>query len=199
MLNRPYQNRVNPLGDIVAAKVRGNLLGNRGCLHDETGKLTRQNSSKPWIYCTTESEVFRPFSINPGEYTRLFFKDEASALAAGHRPCAQCLRPRFKAYREAAEKYLGAKSGTMRAPKIDTILRSQRLNTEPFEQSNISGLPDGVLLTNHGKIWMTENGTLVPWVWGDVDNTVGWLDCRLLTPSLSIGVLKNGFNATSII
>jgi len=89
----PLQNRVTPLGDLVADPARGLVYGNRGCLHDEAGRIRRRYAGKRWIACRLEFRGWRRGALlQPGRFTELFFLDEATAFAAGHRPCALCRR-----------------------------------------------------------------------------------------------------------
>ena len=102
MERRPLQNRVLPTGDIVAEPTRGTLMGNRGCLHDADRALgVARWRSKAWICCTLTWKDVRRDPMPPGRWTALFFLDEATALVAGHRPCAYCRRADFLAYAEA--------------------------------------------------------------------------------------------------
>src|SRR5262249_39098275 len=98
----PLQNRVTPTGEIVADPGRGLLMGNRGCLHDPARTLgvTRWRS-KLWICCLLVWKDVRRDPMPPGRWTALFFLDEVTALAAGHRPCAYCRRPDYLAFAEA--------------------------------------------------------------------------------------------------
>ena len=91
------QNRVTPLGELVADPARGLVYGNRGCLHDAAGRIRRRYQVTRWIACRLEFRDRRRSPLmQPGRYTELFFLDEATALAAGHRPCAECrASPRF--------------------------------------------------------------------------------------------------------
>ena len=95
----PHQNRVDPFGRLVADPVRGAWFGNRGCLHDDEGQIRRFHSGRRWIYCRLEFKGRQRELLQPGRYTELFFLDEATAFAAGHRPCAECLRDRFNEFR----------------------------------------------------------------------------------------------------
>ena len=89
----PLQNRVTPLGELIADPARGLVYGNRGCLHDEHGRIRRRYQVKRWIACRLEFRGWhRGPLMQPGRFTELFFLDEATALAAGHRPCALCRR-----------------------------------------------------------------------------------------------------------
>src|SRR5215218_6986529 len=95
------QNRVTPLGDLVAEPARGLVYGNRGCLHDEQGRIRRRFAVKRWIACRLEFRGRRRSPLQqPGRYTELFFLDEVTALAAGHRPCAECRREDYDRFRE---------------------------------------------------------------------------------------------------
>ena len=89
----PLQNRVTPLGELIADPARGLVYGNRGCLHDEDGRIRRRFATKRWIACRLRFRGWRRHPLmRPGGFTELFFLDEATALAAGHRPCALCRR-----------------------------------------------------------------------------------------------------------
>lgn len=91
----PKRNRVTPAGEIVAVAERGTLMGNRGVLHAAAGDIRRTWQLKRWIACVLTFKGRRRSVMAPGRYTELFFLDEATALAAGHRPCAECRRDRF--------------------------------------------------------------------------------------------------------
>src|SRR5688500_8008085 len=95
----PRQNRVTPFGELIAAPARGTLMGNRGCLHDGDQRIRRLFVGKRWIHCVLEFKGRRRQVMAPGRYTELFFLDESTALAAGHRPCAECQRDRYLEFR----------------------------------------------------------------------------------------------------
>src|SRR4051812_22922724 len=87
------QNRVNPAGDLVANSSRAaTLMGNRGCLHDAAGNIVRRSARPAWVSCLLSSQGIRRPLMTPGHYTELFFLDDPTALAAGHRPCFTCRR-----------------------------------------------------------------------------------------------------------
>ena len=97
----PLQNRVAPSGEIFAS-ARGTFMGNRGgAIHNDGRKIVRQYAGRRWITCLLEFKGRRRTVMSPGRYTELFFLDEAVALAAGHRPCAECRRGRFNAFKTA--------------------------------------------------------------------------------------------------
>src|SRR2546423_14641693 len=97
----PRQNRVTPSGNIIATTDRGMFMGNRGVLHDAEGHIRRAWQLKRWIVCVLAFKGRKRQVTTPGRYTELFFLDEATALAAGHRPCAEGRRDRFNAFRMA--------------------------------------------------------------------------------------------------
>src|SRR5258708_7610528 len=98
----PLQNRVDPRGVIFRSTARGTFMGNRGgALHNDNREIVRQFKDRRWIACLLEFKGRRRLVMSPGRYTELFFLDEAVALAAGHRPCAECRRERFNAFKNA--------------------------------------------------------------------------------------------------
>jgi hypothetical protein len=137
----PLQNRVTPLGELVAVPERGLVYGNRGCLHDEQQRIRRQWQVKRWIACRLEFRGrHRADPMPPGRYTGLFFLDEATALAAGHRPCAECRREDYIRYLELAAE--------TRADPLDARLHAERLG--PRAESPLADLPDGAFVLRDG-------------------------------------------------
>src|SRR3954471_24783212 len=122
------QNRVTPLGDLVATPERGTFMGNRGVLHDDEGRIQRAWQLKRWIVCVLEFRGRKRRVMTPGRYTELFFLDEATALAAGPRPCAECRHARFVALCNAwtAAHPEGATSARPTARGIDGRLHGER-------------------------------------------------------------------------
>lgn len=148
----PLQNRVTPFGEIVAVPERGTMMGNRGILHDADGRVRRPWASKLWICCLLEFQGRRDPVMAPGHYTRLFFLDEPTALAAGHRPCAFCRRDAYLAFRAAwaaGNGHLGLGS-TPRAVEMDRVLHEERVGaggSKRLHRAELSSLPDGVFVT----------------------------------------------------
>src|SRR5438132_8550851 len=92
-LRMPLQNRVTPLSELIVDPARGLVYGNRGCLHDDRGRIRRRFATRRWIACRLQFKGWhRKAMMQPGKFTELFFLDEATAFAAGHRPCALCRR-----------------------------------------------------------------------------------------------------------
>src|SRR5580692_8691892 len=138
------QNRVTPFGDLIATPERGTFLGNRGVLHDAEGRIKRAWQLKRWIVCVLEFRGRKRSVMTPGHYTELFFLDEATALAAGHRPCAECRHARFLDFCNAWKKGHSAKGGSARptADEIDSRLHTERLALDHSKHSFVAALDE---------------------------------------------------------
>jgi hypothetical protein len=151
-----------PSGEIVATPERGTLLGNRGLLHDCEGRIVRPWREKRWIACVLDCKGRRRTVRSPGRYTELFFLDEATALAAGHRPCAECRRGQFDAFRDARLKGNGG-AAPVTAGDIDRRLHAERLGpggTKRTFQAALDELSDGVFVRLPGdeRPWLLCTG-----------------------------------------
>jgi len=128
----PRQNRVTPFGSIIAIPERGTFMGNRGVLHNAEGHIRRAWQVKRWIVCVLEFRGRKRTVMTPNSYTELFFLDEATALAAGHRPCAECRHSRFldfcNAWRSGHPKADSLHRPT--ADEIDNRLHTERLTAD---------------------------------------------------------------------
>ena len=163
----PRRNRVTPLGELIAVRERGLVYGNRGCLHDASGEIRRRYAVRRWIACRLRFRGRRRTGLMmPGRYTELFFLDEATALAAGHRPCAECRR---EDYDRLLEIWATLHPGDRGADAIDTRLHGERIapgTTARREQAPVPGssLPDGTLvLGGDGAPWLVRGRELALW------------------------------------
>ena len=158
----PLQNRVTPLGELIATPERGLVYANRGCLHDAGGRIRRSYNGKRWIACQLEFRGWqRPALLMPGRFTELFFLDEATALAAGHRPCALCRRADYEHLRAVwAEPDAGADAidERLHAERLDARTRGRRLHQVPFGE-----LPDGAFVMRDDEPWLVRGGRLLAW------------------------------------
>jgi hypothetical protein len=161
----PLQNRVTPLGELVADPARGLVYGNRGCLHDDDGRIRRSYATKRWIACRLEFRGWkRGALLQPGKFTELFFLDEATALAAGHRPCALCRREdynRFSAiWRELHSGEAGADAidARLHDERVDPITRRHRVH-----ETAIEGLPEGAFVLHEGAPFLVLGRQLAGW------------------------------------
>jgi len=158
------RNRVDPSGRLFANPSKdATLMGNRGCLHDGNKNVVRERTSlKRWISCTLEPRFGVRTRMQPGCYTELFFLDEATALAAGHRPCPQCRR---EAYRRFTAAWLAAGlSDTISAVVMDKALDAERRGTQRTTV-NPAHLPDGAMVRQpgDGSFQLVYEGRLFPW------------------------------------
>lgn len=165
----PLQNRVLPTGEIVAGPGRGLLMGNRGTLHDDDRRLrTARWRSKAWICCRLDWKDVRRDPMPPGRWTALFFLDEATALAAGHRPCAYCRRHDFLRYAGAWARGHGL-AERPRAPAIDARLHAERVEQHTRRQRTTTrepaGLPDGAMIRYGDRPALVLGGKVLGWSW----------------------------------
>ena len=159
----PLQNRVTPLGELVADPARGLVYGNRGCLHDETGRIRRRYNGKRWIGCRLEFRGWlrRPL-LQPGRFTELFFLDEATAFAAGHRPCALCRRADYDRFNEL---WRALHPGQVGADAIDAQLHAERLDGRErrLQRGRLDELPDGAFVLSDGEPRLVLGAELLAW------------------------------------
>jgi hypothetical protein len=184
----PLQNRVAPTGEIVAVPERGLLMGNRGILHDE---------HKAWLICRTEFRGRHRDVMTPRRYTELFFFDEATAIAAGHRPCHECRRQDFLAWRAAWQRAQGLKA-PLRAPEMDAKLHGERTGLARWT-ARVGDLPDGAFVLWDGTACLILGGRLHPWSWQGYGAPVGVpasVGVTVLTPPSSVAVLQSGYRTT---
>jgi hypothetical protein len=152
------QNRVTPLGELVADPARGLVYGNRGCLHDAHGRIRRRFAGRRWIACRLRFRGWRRGRLlQPGRFTELFFLDEATALAAGHRPCALCRRADYDRF--------AALLGGGGADAIDARLHDERIARDGrrLHAAALGALPDGAFVLADGAPWLVLGGALLRW------------------------------------
>jgi hypothetical protein len=165
----PLQNRVTPFGELIAVEARGTLMGNRGCLHDEQRRIRRRFVGRRWIHCVLQFKGRHRTVMTPHRYTELFFLDEATALAAGHRPCAECQRERYLDFRAhwAAARGAGARSAPPSVDVIDRVLHAERFEPgggKRTRRARVDGLPTGVLVTDaQGQPHLVVENALRRW------------------------------------
>jgi hypothetical protein len=190
----PLQNRVTPLGELIAHSARGLVYGNRGCLHDAQGRIRRRWATRRWIACRLEFEGRRRTPLlRPGRYTELFFLDEATALAAGHRPCAECRRAD---YDRLVALWRELHPGPANADAIDERLHAERVEPRTgerrFHTVRHEELPDGAIVLHGDAPWLVRGGQLLRWtVAGYTDRTVRPTgEARLVTPPSLVALLR---------
>jgi hypothetical protein len=180
----PLQNRVTPLGDLIADPARGLVYGNRGCLHDAAGHIRRHHNGRRWIACRLRfKDWHRGPMLQPGRFTELFFLDEATAFAAGHRPCALCRR-------EDYNRFL-ALVGERGADAVDARLHAERLG--PRREIAV-GLPDGTFVLRDGAPWLVRGDELLRWTPGGYADRIARESAPVITPPTLLAVLRAGWS-----
>lgn len=202
----PLQNRVDPKGEIHAVECRGGLMGNRGGkLHRPDRTLGRRRwVSKSWIACRTDFRGRHRTVMGPS-YTELFFFDEATALAAGHRPCFECRRRDAVAFAEAWGKSRGL-NRPARAWEIDATLHAERIERgagggrgKRIEMARLGDLPPGAMIELWNATWVVGPDYLLRWSFDgyaqalrrgpdEDDEIVG-----LLTPLSIVEAIRSGY------
>lgn len=205
----PLQNRVDPFGEIHAVSQRGMFTGNRGVIHDPATKSLRKRrwTTKAWIVCdlvhprgVRRETMGRNAPSGNAGWTELFFLDEVTALAAGHRPCFYCRRERALDF---AGRYADAYGiAAPKASEIDARLHRERRASggapQPLSHADLQALPEGVMITRNGRAYALRSGQLLPWSFAGYDPPVApasldTLPIALLTPATAIAVLRAGY------
>jgi hypothetical protein len=189
----PLQNRVDPYGALVAVAARGAMMGNRGGrIHRSDRTLGRRRwASRQWIVCLREFRGRRR-RVWGASYTELFFLDEPTALASGHRPCFECRRAAALAYRDAF-----ASSGKPSAAEMDLALHAERLDhfAGRFDARPLAELPDGAMIERAGRPCAVRGDALLPWSflgYGAPERRTTET-VRVLTPASSVAALAAGY------
>lgn len=192
----PLQNRVTPDMQIVRNNWRGDFMGNRGGrIHNPETKtlLKRKWASKRWIICVTEFKE-RQRKIMGNSYTELFFLDEVSALAAGHRPCFECRREHAKAFGDAWVKVHGKPKGSL-ADAMDRQLHQERLGENSLLNSEaLERLPNAAMIKINATCFAKKNASF--FIWSGEGYSKSQLPegkMFLLTPPSILEVLSNGY------
>ena len=187
----PLQNRVTPLGELIVDPARGLVYGNRGCLHDENGRIRRSFAVKRWIACRLEFKDWRRTPLlQPGRFTELFFLDEATAFAAGHRPCALCRREDYDRFVALVGARADEIDERLHAERLDRASRERRLHRALF-----GDLPNGAFVLEGGDAWLVLGDELLRWA------PSGYTerrprpsgDAALITPPSLVEVVRSGW------
>ena len=193
----PLQNRVTPLGELVADPARGLVYGNRGCLHDEHGRIRRRYNGRRWIACRLRfRDWHRDPLMQPGRFTELFFLDEATASAAGHRPCALCRREDYDRF---VSIWRDLHPGPAGAEAIDARLHAERVDPRTRAQRRHPGalddLPDGAFVLEDGSPRLVLGRALLRWSPAGYADPVprGEGSTEVITPPSLVAVLRGGW------
>jgi|SRR5215217_623256 len=188
----PLQNRVTPHGAIVAIPERGTLMGNRGVLHADDGEHRRDWQLRRWIACRVEFQGRKRTLRQPRKYTELFFLDEATALAAGHRPCAECRREDYRRWQAAWPR------DDTGADAMDRVLHDDRLDggAQRTFPARLGNLPDGVIVQRAGGAFLLWQDTLRAWSpagYGPPEPARPAERVTVLTPLVTVATIAGGY------
>jgi hypothetical protein len=193
----PQRNRVTPAGEIVAIPLRGAWTGNRGIIHRDH-EIVRFHAHDLWITCALRFRDRWHEQWRPHHFTWLFFHDEAVSLAAGHRPCAECRRSSYNAYRDAWADGLGVPAPTARV--MNRRLHGERIvagtHRRRRHQASWSELPDGVFVQLGHVPAIVVGDQLAEWThhgYGARHARPRTGSATLITPPASMAVLRAGY------
>ncbi|HEY6315004.1 MAG TPA: hypothetical protein VIY52_29960 [Streptosporangiaceae bacterium] len=197
---------MTPFGELIAVPDRGMFWGNRGGLHDPSGRLVRYSRGRAWAICVLEFKGRRRQQWAPGRLTELYFLDEATGLAAGHRPCGECRYRDYQAFKRAwAAAHEGGEagvSGGVGVPgvqEVDSALHASRLAGPGIRrtyQARLTDLPDGAMVEADGAPWLVFGGGLLAWTPGGyrdrraIDDAVA---VTVITPRATVATLAAGY------
>ncbi len=195
----------------MATPARGHWMGNRGCLHNDKGRIVRDYQVTRWIICRLDFRGRRRAIMQPGHYTELFFLDEATALAAGHRPCAECQRARYHLFLDYWAKTHGL-AARPRAAEVDAALHAARWQDgrKTVYTARIGDLPAGTMIAPveddtpyllwQGQLWRWDFSGYTPVSHDDIpsDGQLSrhisrTIEVRVLTPRPTVEILAAGY------
>lgn len=193
----PYQNRIDPYGRLHAVNERGSWVGNRGVLINDNRVIVRPFRLQRWITCSLEFKERHRVVFTPKRWTELFFLDEATAMSAGHRPCAECRRERYKAFRTA---WLGDNERKIRAEEIDAVMHAERELDQGGKktfQAGLATLPNGTMIEVEDKPMLVWDSRLWLWSFAGYELLKTTIEATtlvtVLTPESSVTALRHGY------
>jgi hypothetical protein len=180
------QNRVDPFGRIIVTEARGLFMGNRGVIHNEDKQITHLFKHKQWIICVVEFKGRSRAVMTPDRWTELFFLDEATAFAAGHRPCFECRKEDAKRFKECWIQGNPSYHFSMKTSikEIDEVLHRERIDHKKQKvthQRLASEIPDGTFVAMNDDCFLVNNGCLHRWTAFGYDNPISLPAGSLLT------------------
>jgi hypothetical protein len=196
-LAHPLRNRVTPAGELIATEHRGTMFGNRGVLHNDDLVLVRRHQVRRWLVCVLEFRGRHRQIMRPRRYTELFFLDEAVALAAGHRPCAECRHSDYQSFRTAWTAAMGLRAKPA-ADDIDDVLHGQRALVDGARVTYpawLGDLPSGVFIVWNDEYWLLQNGELHRWTPAGYAGTSDLFaePADVLTPRATVDAIRMGY------
>jgi len=196
------QNRVDPKGEIINTEARGTLMGNRGVIHDVHQKIVRAYKHKAWITCALQFKERHRVVMSLNRWTELFFLDEATAFAAGHRPCCECRNEKFKLFKlcwiNGNPQYGFTRKVSIK--EIDNIIHEERIDKnrgKVIYEANIRDLPNGTFIVLDADAFLLADDLVYRW------SPFGYSQgvpvppvetVKVLTPRSIVNAFKTGYN-----
>jgi hypothetical protein len=195
------QNRVNPFGEIISTPARGSFMGNRGVIHNERQQITHAFKHKQWITCALEFKGRKRTVMTPGRWTELFFLDEATAFAAGHRPCFECRKEAAKRFKSCWIAGNPSYNFTMTTSikEIDVVIHRERIDIakkKVLHQRMWSDMAEGTFVVADGDPYLFSKGNIHRWTPFGYDSSIAVPDASLLTvltPYSIVNALQAGY------
>jgi hypothetical protein len=196
---------VTPFGELIATPARGTLMGNRGRLHDSDRRIVRRVAGgyRAWVTCRLAFRGRHRTVMAPNRYTELFFLDEATALAAGHRPCAECRREDYRRFKATWLLANGDRGFGSDVPvgAIDRELHRDRLDPDGRRRTylaEVGSLPDGAFVAppDGAEALLVWRGRLAPWSptgYGPLRSSPPDEWVRVLTPRSTTATIAAGY------
>jgi len=195
------QNRVTPFGDLIQTKARGAWTGTRGVIHNEQQQIIRPFKLKAWITCKLEFKGRQRQMMTPNRYTELFFLDEATAFAAGHRPCCECRREDYNQFKSA---WLAGNPGynfnnKTSIQQIDAVIHAERIDKQKSKvsfEAYVEDLPPGTFISLDNQPYLVWEKQLLLWSPFGYAKGIALPDKQkltVLTPRSIVNTLKAGY------
>lgn len=200
----PLQNRVDPWGRLNAVPRRGSLMGNRGILHNGAHQIVRPWAGKSWVTCALAYNEVHRTVFSEGSYSELFFLDEATAFAAGHRPCNTCRKSRYAEFKTAwvLANRPDAAAGNLSVTKIDKVLHAERAipgGGKVKFAARLNSLPQGTMFEYDDEALLVWKGAAHRWSFDGYSPALlqlGTQAVNVLTPASIVQVFHGGFVPT---
>ncbi len=198
----PFQNRVDPWGQLRAVPARGSLMGNRGILHNGAHQIVRAWAGKSWVTCALSHNDVQRTVFSEGSYSELFFLDEVTAFSAGHRPCNTYRKARYAEFKTAWVRVNrpDAKAGNMPVTEIDKVLHTERAIAGGGKVKFVAALntlPPGTLFEQEGEAFLVWKGRVHRWSFDGYNRSplqIGPQAVNVLTPASIVRTFQSGFD-----
>jgi len=195
----PLQNRVDSWGNILATTARGTLLGNRGILHNGKQQIIKTYQHQSWVACRLKFKNRKRKLMAPSNFTELFFLDEATAFAAGHRPCCECRRDRYLEFKNYwVRSNLDKQAKDVKISIINKLMHKERINkgVKITHRAKLKELPGGTIFSNKNSAYLIFETKIYLWSfegYSFAKNVNISDEVDVLTPKSIVNIFRIGF------